>query len=109
MPAHEGLVSPLILLDNISTDTSGRSVQIPNNGWYVIKIDGNLGSGAITLQTKGHDKDTTWQNVPDPADITNPYTLNEPTQFRIYLGSGMLVRAVLSNSSGASGVYVRIF
>jgi hypothetical protein len=87
----------------------GSPITIPDNGWRVIKIDGSLGGGDITFQTCGNEKDTIFLDVPDPANPFNPYTVSGPTQFRIYLGAGIMLRATLSGSTGAANVFVRIF
>lgn len=102
-------IVPNTLLKNISADTIGQQVLIPNEGWRVLKIDGNLGGGEITFQTQGNSGDSIWQDIPDPTTPSNAYSVLEPTQFRIYLGAGMLLRATLSNSVGADGVSARIF
>lgn len=101
-------ILPNLLLDNVSADTTGEPIRIPSGGDRIIELRGDLGGGVFTIEIKDqNDTDSEWLAVQD--EDGNPWEWSSPTDFRISLGEGQLIRGKLAGSTGASGVIARIF
>lgn len=94
------------LLENVSVDTDGTGVGADGGSKTVAVWATDFGSGTVTLQGSP-DGGTTWITLTISGSSAT-FTANAIRMID-RLGQGMQVRATLSGSSGASGVYVKVF
>ena len=93
------------LLKNISVDTNGDGLRTDGSEKTVSVWGTSFGGGTVAIQASP-DSGTTWITLTE-AGTPIAITSNEIKKID-HLGQGMLIRATLAGSSGASGVYVKI-
>ena len=96
------------LLNSVSVDTVGEAEaaqdKIPKN-LYIYAED--FGGGTVRVEwSLSTDNDAVWTTVTDP--LGNPVAVNNNTMYTSLTLYGAFYRAVLSGSTGASNVSVRL-
>lgn len=98
-------MSQILLLDSVDVDTAGEAFNV-DGGFYTVVVEAtSFGGGTVTLQGR-YGKAGSWIVLTDngvPAEYTESILrgLND-------FARGMEIRAVLSSSTSASGVTVRL-
>lgn len=96
------------LLDNVSTNTNGTPMPIQDKGYKNLYIQAtNFGGGTVSLEwTLTPEVSGSWTVANDPSG--NPLSVTQNSMYTSLSLYGAYYRAVLSGSSGASGVCVRL-
>ena len=98
-------MSQLLLLDSVSVDTAGDATIVDGGGYTVVIEATSFGGGTVTLQGR-YGKTGAWVVLTDNG-VPAEYTENIVRGLKDFARS-MEIRAVLSSSTGASGVTVRL-
>jgi len=94
------------LLEDVSVDTDGTGAKADGGNKTVAIWGTDFGGGTVTLEGSP-DSGTTWITL-TIGGASATFTANA-IRMVDRLGQGMQVRATLTGSSGASGVYAKMY
>lgn len=92
------------LLDDVSVDTNGTPITHFGGGFTIEVRATSYGAGTVAIQ--GSTDETKWITLPIDPDNSTFATYTADTQIRGLLSPGYKLRAILTGSTGASGVTV---
>jgi len=98
-------MTQLLLLDGVSTDTAGEPFVVDGGSYTVVIEATSFGGGTVTLQGR-YGKSGNWLVLTDNG-VPAEYTAGILRVLRSF-ARGMEIRAILSGSTGASNVTVRL-
>jgi hypothetical protein len=90
------LTRPITLLDAVTADTVGAATGNPGGVFFIV-IEGDYGSGTVTLQTSHANVD--WQDVYASDGTLLEFNAANDYASELHLSSAMSVRATLAGST----------